>query len=200
MGTLALLCGCQDGVPRTTTDEPCAVTEDEWRWTVPQPPELDVLFVIDDSASMADEQAAGDGGGGYDAGPVASPSASFLDPSCVPADLSVDGSGFTSCELVEIQPAGTTCDQLPGREPLRREPLDPVTGRAQCRVEQLPSVSSPDASVPTGNGWFYDPTPLCDELRFTDGAEPRPGASLRLRCLEVIAGCEPPAGDGGTDA
>ncbi|MBW2462818.1 MAG: hypothetical protein JRH11_14295, partial [Deltaproteobacteria bacterium] len=107
-----VLSGCS-GEPPAETCEP----RDDYRWSLLGPPTLSLLFVIDDSESMAEEQAAFaaglppmlraltsgdlDGDGGHDFSPIVSlrvgvistdmGTAGFEHPTCNASDLGDDG-------------------------------------------------------------------------------------------------------------
>lgn len=68
---------------------------------------------------------------------------------CLADDLEVDDEGRIDCDVLELVPAGMTCDALPGRRRVGEEEREGVA-RELCAVDQ---VALTDLSAP---GFFYE--------------------------------------------
>ena len=130
--------------------------------------------------------------------------ASALGNACLPRPLNPEADGSVNCDVVAVMPAGMGCDTFAGAEgPKLDEDGQPVVEgeegeRAVCVLRPLiPTDTSPGASPPSGNGWYYDtftdevqencqqfPTP--QRIGFT--AQPPSGAEVRLECFLSVQG------------
>jgi hypothetical protein len=112
--------------------------------------------------------------------------------STVTRNCAMPGTSVTvNCTVREILPVGTTaataCRAARGRTPTDR---DTTTGRAACLVQQ---VALPLGGVPPAGqvGFFYDTrtnpsAPDCRQnVRFTEGAEPVPGSTSVIECVQA---------------
>ena len=122
--------------------------------------------------------------------------ADVLGGSCLPRDLNPTGDGSVNCNVVEVLSATgdfKRCDQLTdlGRTFERSERGDDGALHEVCEVAQVPCTAEPCG----GAGWFYDDFSADALMRcgadgqrisFTNGAEPKTGAVLRLECLQPV--------------
>ncbi|MBT8465738.1 MAG: hypothetical protein HKP36_13995 [Myxococcales bacterium] len=116
---------------------------------------------------------------------------------CLPRPLNRTAQNIVNCEVREVQPAGTDCDEERGRVLIGTEDVGSQGSadvRNVCRITQLPS--DPTAGIPTGLGWFYDDftaetasacsfNPEQQRVSFTEGAAPITGARVRFECLQT---------------
>lgn len=116
-----------------------------------------------------------------------------VNASCLDRPQNRDAQGMVQCSVIETLPEQgefTRCAQLAreGRTLLRRE----ADGRESCVVTQI-AVDAQSPSIPVdARGWYYDDfstetLEICaadtpQRITFTEGAEPRLGAELRLDC------------------
>jgi hypothetical protein len=111
---------------------------------------------------------------------------------CLPRPLNPDEDGRVDCEIVEVQPRGTTsCSADRGRRPF--DPPREIDGRVVCTVDQ---VLPEGGAAPTVPGWFYDtefyvedcPDGAKQRISFTEGYEPVIGTAVSLECLQSVGG------------
>ena len=122
--------------------------------------------------------------------------ADVLGGACLPRDLNPREDGSVNCNVLEILPASgdfTRCDQLGGlgRTFLRTENGADGASHEVCEVAQVPCQAEPCG----GQGWYYDSfspdvVNRCgadgQRISFTDGAQPKTGALVRLECLQPV--------------
>ncbi len=125
---------------------------------------------------------------------------------CLPRELNPNAAGFVTCDIIETLPEGQSCDTSRGREF-----VDTVQGRERCRIQQLQvpgDRGSADSLSCNGGdcGWFYDtvsaavdacPDARKQTLSFSDGADPIPGSTFRLECLQPVQNSIPGVEDVG---
>lgn len=116
-----------------------------------------------------------------------------LDGSCFSPRLPRLDNGFVACDIIEVPSAAdpTPC-AAPGRTMVGSGTLPGEEGRPLCLVEQLPVERDEStgmlAAESDKDGWYYDDFSestlrTCGQrLRFTEGAEPPRGATVRIEC------------------
>ena len=123
--------------------------------------------------------------------------ADALGGACLPRALNPDAEGFVQCDVFEILPAGQTCADLPGRDPMETSIVE-VNGeqREQCKVNQV-GPAGVSAGTP---GWFYEsydnapdgstiqddcPADSPQRISFVN-TSPTTNAEIRLECLQTV--------------
>jgi hypothetical protein len=106
---------------------------------------------------------------------------------CLLRDVPSLGDNTIDCELLELLPSGTSCEDLEGRIPVHRV-NDSGAEQDVCRVDQLTPDVGESGDVP---GWYYDVFSVeryacgwSPRLAFSEGTSIPSRSSFRLICWQ----------------